>query len=71
MVSGESHGEVVTQITPCDVWADDGGVVFWNLKPNVPVTLRASQDSGYIAREVTVLPGGGMAIRIELSGIWD
>ena len=55
VVSGQGLGQSMTQTTPCDAWAYDGGVVFRDLTPGVEMTLRASA-SGYTAQEKTVAP---------------
>jgi hypothetical protein len=54
----DGAGHAVTQTTPCDAWAYDGGVVFRDLTPGVEMTLRASA-SGYAAQEKTVVPSLG------------
>ena len=63
VVAGQAVGQSLTQMTPCDAWAYDGGVVFQDLTPGVEMTLRASA-SGYAAQEKRVIPslGGQMAI---------
>jgi hypothetical protein len=58
VVRGQSLGQSITQTTPCDAWAYDGGVVFKDLTPGVEMTLRASA-SGYAAQETTVVPSSG------------
>jgi hypothetical protein len=57
VVRGQGLGQSITQATPCDAWAYDGGVVFRDLTPGVEMTLRASA-SGYAAQEKTVVPVG-------------
>ena len=57
VVRGRELGQSITQTTPCDAWAYDGGVVFRDLDPGVELTLRASA-SGYVAQERTLVPSG-------------
>ena len=63
VVSGQGLGQSMTQITPCDAWSYDGGVMFRDLTPGVEMTLRASA-SGYAAPKKTVVPllRGQMAV---------
>ena len=70
VVSGQSLGQSMTQITPCDAWSYDGGVMFRDLTPGVEMTLRASA-SGYAAQQKTVVPslGGQMAVLFAPSRI--
>jgi hypothetical protein len=58
VVRGQGLGQSITQTTPCDAWAYDGGVVFRDLTPGVELTLRSSA-SGYIALERTIVPSLG------------
>ena len=70
VVSGQGLGQSMTQITPCDAWSYDGGVMFRDLTPGVEITLRASA-SGYAAQEKTVVPslGSQMAVLFAPSRI--
>jgi hypothetical protein len=70
VVSGQGLGQSMTQITPCDAWSYDGGVIFRDLTPGVEMTLRASA-SGYAAQQKTVVPsiGGQMAVLFAPSRI--
>ena len=63
VVHGQGVGQSITQVTPCDAWSYDGGVMFRDLTPDVEMTLRASAP-GYAAQEKTVVPslGGQMAV---------
>jgi len=58
VVRGQSLGQSITQTTPCDAWAYDGGFVFNNLTPGVEMTLRTSAV-GYAPVEKTVVPSLG------------
>jgi hypothetical protein len=58
VVRGQGLGQEITQSTPCDAWAYDGGAVFDDLTPGVEMTLRASA-AGYAAQEKTVVPASG------------
>jgi hypothetical protein len=58
VVRGQGLGQTITQTTPCDVWAYEGGVLFKDLIPGVEMTLRASA-SGYASQERTVVPSSG------------
>ena len=58
VVRGQGLGQSVTQTTPCDAWAYDGGVVLRDLTPGVEMTFRASA-SGYAAQERNVVPSSG------------
>jgi hypothetical protein len=58
VVSGQGLGQTITQTTPCDAWAYDGGVVFRDLTPGAEMTLRASAP-GYATQEKTVVPSLG------------
>jgi hypothetical protein len=58
VVRGQGFGQTITQTTPCDAWAYDGGVLFRDLTPDVEMTLRASAF-GYVAQERTVIPTSG------------
>jgi hypothetical protein len=41
-------GAVITQTTPCTAWSyGEGGVYFRDLKPSIPMILRASAAAGY------------------------
>jgi hypothetical protein len=70
VVRGQGLGQSITQTTPCDAWAYDGGVVFRDLTPGVEMTLRASA-SGYAAQERNVVPSSGpqMAVLFATSRI--
>ena len=70
VVRGQGLGQTITQTTPCDAWAYDGGVLFKDLTPGVEMTLRASA-SGYASQERTVVPSSGpqMALLFALSRI--
>jgi len=58
VVRGQRLGQSITQTTPCDAWAYDGGFVFNNLTPGVEMTLRTSAV-GYAPVEKTVVPSLG------------
>jgi hypothetical protein len=58
VVSGQRAGEIVTQKTPCDAWADDGGFIFRDLIANGEMTLQASAP-GYESQYKTVSPTSG------------
>jgi hypothetical protein len=58
VVRGQSLGQSITQTTPCDAWAYDGGFVFNNLTPGVEMTLRTSAV-GFAPVEKTVVPSLG------------
>ena len=58
VVKGQGLGQSITQRTPCDAWAYDGGFIFSNLTPGVAMTLRSSAV-GYAAEEKTVVPHSG------------
>jgi len=66
VVRGQGVGQGITQTTPCDAWAYDGGVVFRDLTPGVEMTLRASA-SGYAALERTVVPSLGPQMAVLLA----
>ena len=66
VVRGQGVGQSITQTTPCDAWAYDGGVVFRDLTPGVEMTLRASA-SGYAAQERTVAPSLGPQMAVLLA----
>jgi hypothetical protein len=70
VVNGQGLGQSITQVTPCDAWSYDGGVMFRGLTPDVEMTLRASA-AGYAAQEKTVVPslGGQMAVLFAPSRI--
>lgn len=55
VVRGQRLGQHITQTTPCDAWAYDGGFVFKNLTAGVEMTLRVSAI-GYAVEEKTVVP---------------
>ena len=58
VVKGQGLGQSITQRTPCDAWAYDGGFIFSNLTPGVAMTLRSSA-MGDAAEEKTVVPHSG------------
>jgi hypothetical protein len=58
VVGGQALGQRITQKTPCDAWAYDGGFVFQNLTAGVAMTLRVSA-LGYAEEERTVVPSTG------------
>jgi len=68
VVRGQAVGQSITQTTPCNAWAYDGGFDFSGLTPGVEMTLRLSA-LGYDAKEKTVTPSLGpqMAVVVELS----
>jgi hypothetical protein len=66
VVSGQGLGARMTQVTLCDAWEPYGGFVFNGLTAGV-MTIRASA-SGYVAREVTVMPSG-VPVIVDLSKI--
>jgi len=71
VVRGQALGRSITQTTPCDAWAYDGGFSFTDLTPGVEMTIRATAP-GYNAREMTLVPWSGgqhMAVLFELSRI--
>jgi hypothetical protein len=39
VVRGQGLGQHITQSTPCDAWAYDGGAVFRDLTPGVEITV--------------------------------
>ena len=50
-------GAVITQTTPCDAWSyGEVGVYFRDLKPSVPMILRASAAPGYGIHVKHVVP---------------
>ena len=62
-------GAVITQRTPCDAWSygfgETEGVYFRDLKPSIPMVLRASAAPGYGIHVKHVLPnvqGGGVEL---------
>jgi hypothetical protein len=66
VVRGQGLGQNITQTTPCDAWAYDGGVLFKELTPGVEMTLRASA-SGYASKERTVVPSSGPQMAVLLA----
>jgi hypothetical protein len=42
VVRGQGLGQSITQTTPCDAWAYDGGFVFKDLIPGVEMTIRVN-----------------------------
>jgi carboxypeptidase family protein len=65
---GQAQGQRIVQVTPCDVWAYDGGFVFKDLTPGVQITVRASAP-GWSTEEKTFVAGEqgtGKAVVIEL-----
>jgi hypothetical protein len=58
VVSGQGLGRTITQTTPCDAWAYDGGFTFRDLTAGVAMTLRVSAP-GYAEAERTVVPSSG------------
>ena len=58
VVRGQGLGRSITQTTPCDAWAYDGGFVFKDLTPGVEMTLRVAAF-GYAEEERTVVPSSG------------
>ena len=65
IVSGQGLGTRMTQATLCDAWEPYGGFVFNGLTG--VITLRASA-TGYVAREVTVMPSG-VPVIVDLSKV--
>jgi hypothetical protein len=63
VVRGQGLGQSITQTTPCDAWAYDGGFVFKNLTPGVEMTLRTSA-LGYAVEERTVVPSLGAQMAV-------
>jgi hypothetical protein len=55
IVGPQGAGKAIPQQTPCDAWADDGGVLLQNLPAGIEVTLRGAAP-GYVAREMRFLP---------------
>jgi len=55
VVAGQRAGETITQTTPCDAWAYDGGFIFRDLAVGVEMTLQASAP-GYAVEEKKVVP---------------
>jgi hypothetical protein len=70
VVGGQGLGQSITQTTPCDAWAYDGGFEFKDLTPGVAMTLRASAP-GWSTQENTFVPhlGGQQAVLLALSRI--
>jgi len=66
VVKGQGLGQSITQRTPCDAWAYDGGFIFNNLTPGVELTLRSSA-MGYAPEEKTVVPHGGAQTAVILA----
>jgi hypothetical protein len=61
VVAGETAGQTLTQVTPCNRWDGDGGfLVQGGLTAGVAMTLRAAA-AGYGAKEVTVPASFGRA----------
>lgn len=58
VVTGQRAGVSVTQKTPCDAWAYDGGVLFENLTAGVEMTLQATAP-GYLVQEKKIVPTSG------------
>ncbi len=66
VVRGERLGATLTQTTPCDAWAYDGGFVLTDLTTGVEVTLRASAP-GYAEQEKTFIPTSGPQMAVFLT----
>lgn len=66
VLSGQGAGQRVEQITPCDAWGYDGGIVFRDLTPGVAMTLRVSAP-GYVTQERIVVPLLGPTTAIAIS----
>ena len=58
VVRGQDSGQVVTPSADCDAWSYDGGHMFRDLAPNVPMTIRASAPA-YSTEEKTIVPVTG------------
>jgi hypothetical protein len=58
VVGGQRAGQNIVQQTPCDTWADSGGVIFWDVVAGDEMILRATA-SGYTAQEMSVVPMHG------------
>jgi hypothetical protein len=65
VVRGQHVGETITQTTPCDAWAYDGGFVFKYLTEGVEMTLRTSAV-GFAPVEKTVVPSSGAQMALIL-----
>jgi hypothetical protein len=57
IVGSQGVGEPVMQSTPCDAWADRGGVIVKNLASGVPTTFRVSAP-GFVTQDTSVVPSG-------------
>jgi len=70
IVGAQGGSEPIPQKTPCDAWADDGGLLLTNLTPGVELTLRGAAN-GYKPDEKNFLPfpmpGSYQAVFIKLS----
>lgn len=66
VVKGQGVGQSLTQRTPCDAWAYDGGFIFNNLTPGVAMTLRSSA-MGYAPVDTTVVPHSGAQMAVLLA----
>jgi hypothetical protein len=55
ILGAQGAGEPISQITPCSVWDDDGGLLLTGLTPDVELTLRGAA-TGYTPGETTSLP---------------
>ena len=58
VIAGQRAGEARAQVTPCDVWAYDGGFQFNSVTAGLPMTLRISAP-GYLDLDKTVTPSLG------------
>ena len=58
VMEGQRAGESLTQATPCDAWAYDGGFAFNPVAAGIPMTLRVSAP-GYADLDKTVTPSLG------------
>lgn len=65
VVAGQRAGQSISQSTPCDAWAYDGGFMFTGLTPGVAMTLRASAP-GYADLEQVVTPSLGPQLAVLL-----
>ena len=65
VVAGQGVGQKVTQTTPCDAWAYDGGFAFQNLIPGIAMTLRASAPD-WSTCEYSVTPHSGSQMAVIL-----
>ena len=66
VVAGQRIGETITQSTPCDAWANDGGFRFDQLAPGKAMTLRVSAP-GHVELEQMVTPTLGPQTAVLLS----